>query len=849
MSAADLPGASRNRFPVSLVSGTTLRFVLLAAIPSALMMSLADNVADVFQPVSDAAVAAYERCQTEQYHQIGKANWANGDQPTPPPECGSPPHTFAGWSLVALVVFWVAMGLAVWWLPAWRIRRRRYEEIGRVVPSRIASDGALPGGGDLFALLARLQLGTDVAVPVTYLLDPLDPRCSALAFGRPGRRCIVLSGGLETLSRRDPVAFRVVLLHELAHIHNRDLDIGFLTIVVWRVFMPLLVFNILTNPLMPGLQGTNTNSALVALAFATSALELVLAVMAPLLRNSVLRSRELFADAQVYQWGVDTAHTNAMLATYFPSTRRRWPEVLRVHPSPQRRRAVLHDSRLLGTTSVWDWGAVGVGAIILHWSVLLSWPGGSLIVEGVGIAAAAVFITVAIGAAAWQDTVREGVPQPQVRGGGAVDVSLGLGLAVGSSLLPTTIAAIFLVGDSVWGQFLAWIPLMCLFAWAVRRWLGAVVAAWADAVGAREGWAAKRVLWTVLGLASVLVYLGLAYLSLGRWASTYMPMFGSEGGALSGFATLIALPVLFAVFPALALPMLLTGSVLPLAGAGSSSLRQALRKGLWYGLGAAVAAVCLTLYGARAGIVVAVVMLVQVVCAVNMARTTDRRRHPFPVAAAIVAAFVTGVVGDLSCLAVGAWYRVALGVTLGVIIGSVSAAVALGIRRHRARRAGAGRPRMHKPSAATGPSQSQGPPKVTWGRRKGLWYGVGAALTAVLLMPFGTLHVVWGVVALAQVVCAMRVALTVGWQPRPVAAAAYAALLAGLIGYLGFFAILAAVALPSWASTRSASSWGAIGIGLTFVVGVAVGFGVAVGGVSASVALGVHRRRAQRSSV
>lgn len=118
MSAADLPGASRNRFPVSLVSGTTLRFVLLAAIPSALMMSLADNVADVFQPVSDAAVAAYERCQTEQYRQIGKANWANGDQPTPPPECGSPPHTFAGWSLVALVVFWVAMGLAVWWLPA-----------------------------------------------------------------------------------------------------------------------------------------------------------------------------------------------------------------------------------------------------------------------------------------------------------------------------------------------------------------------------------------------------------------------------------------------------------------------------------------------------------------------------------------------------------------------------------------------------------------------------------------------------------------------------------------------------------------------------------------------------------
>ncbi|MFJ5044848.1 M48 family metalloprotease [Streptomyces sp. NPDC088719] len=850
MSAADLPGTSRNRLPASLVSGTTLRFVLLAAIPSAFMMSLADNVADVLQPVSDAAVAAYERCQTEQYRQIGKVNWANVDQPTALPECGSPPHNFAGWSLVALVMFWVAMGLAVWWLPAWRIRRRRYEEIGRVVPSRIASDGALPGGGDLLALLARLQLGTDVAVPVTYLLDPLDPRCSALAFGRPGRRFIVLSGGLETLSRGDPVAFRVVLLHELAHIHNRDLDRGFLTIVMWRFFMPLLVFNILTNPLLvPGFQGATPHSALVAYAFADSALQIVLAVTAPLLRNSVLRSRELFADAQVYRWGVDVAHTDAMLATYFPSIRRRWPEVLRVHPSPQRRRAVLHDSRLLGTTSVWDWGAVGLGAVILHWSVLGSWPGGSLIVQGVGIAAAGVFITVAVWAATWQDTVREGAPQWQVPGRRAVGVGLGLGLAVGSSLFPTTVAAFFHVGDSVWGQFFAWLPLMLLFAWAVRRWLGAVVAEWADAVGAREGWAAKRVLWTVLGVASVLVSVGLAYLSLGRWVATYMPMLGGEAGAFSGFATLVALPVLFAFFPALALPMLLAGAVLPLAGSGSASLGQALRKGLWCGLVAAVPAICLTVYGARAGMVIAVVMLVQVGCAVNVARTTDRRGHPLPVAAAIVAAFVAGVVGNLNCLAVGAWYSVALGVTLGVIVGSVSAAVALGIRRRRAQRAGAGRPRIHKPSAANGPSPSQGPWKLTWGRRTGLWYGVGAALTAVLLVPFGSLHVVWGVVVLAQAVCATRVALTVGRQPRPVAAAAYAALAAGLIGYLGFFAILAAVTLPSLASTRSDYSWGAIAMGLTFVVGVAVGFGVAVGGVSASVALGVHRRRAQRSSV
>ncbi|PVC81564.1 M48 family metalloprotease [Streptomyces sp. CS014] len=842
MSAADRPAALGNRPPLSLISGTTLRFILLAAIPSALMMSLASSVADSFQKASSATVGAYESCLTGQYRQLGEQWRADADQPAPLPECATPPHSSAGWPLVGLVVFWTAMALIVWFLPSWRIRRRRYEEIGHVIPEVIASEGALPDGGDLFALLARLQLGTDVAVPVTYLLDPLDPRCSALAFGRPGRRCIVLSGGLETLSRLDPVAFRVVLLHELAHIHNRDLDIGFLTIVAWRITMPLLVFNILTNPLFPGWRGTSTNSALVGFGFATSGLELALALIAPLLRNSVLRSRELFADAQVHQWGVDTAHVIAMLTTYFPGTRRRRPELMRVHPSPQRRRAVVQDSRQLGATSMWDWAAVGMGAMILHWGIFTAWRSRSLIVEVAGIAAAAVFVTLAMGMAAWHDAARGQVPQARGRGSAIAGVGLGLGLAVGSLLQPIIISTTFLADEPLWGQFLAWIPLVCLAAWAARRWLDTVATAWADAVDARETWASKRALWAVLGGAALVAGVGFAYLTLGLWVSMYMPIFGE--GPLSGLVTVFALPAFFAFFPSMALPMLCMGAALPLVGAGASSFRHVLRRGLWYGVGAAVLAVCLTLGGARVGIAVGVVMLVQIVCAVHLARTADRER--FPVAAAFVAAFATGAVGNLSCLAVGNVNTVAEGVTLGVVLGGASAAVVLRFRRRRVQHASAPRPRFHEPSAPTGPNQRQRRPKATWGGRKGLWYGVGAAGVAVVLMPSGNLLGVWVAVVLTQVVCAVRVALTADWRPRPVAAAAHAALIAGLIGNLGFLTFVAAI-WHGGANASTASDWVALAISLSFVVGVAAGFGVAVGSASASIALRARCRRAQRS--
>lgn len=77
--------------------------------------------------------------------------------------------------------------------------------------------------------------------PRVVYLGPADAAVNGLASGHVGRRYVFLSGRLVALFARDRPPFRTVLLHELAHIRNRDLDITFITIAVWRLVAVVLV--------------------------------------------------------------------------------------------------------------------------------------------------------------------------------------------------------------------------------------------------------------------------------------------------------------------------------------------------------------------------------------------------------------------------------------------------------------------------------------------------------------------------------------------------------------------------------------------------------------------------------
>ena len=94
-------------------------------------------------------------------------------------------------------------------------------------------------GADTAALAGRLEMlraraGTG---PVTWLQQPWNLRLSAFAFGRFRRRYVAISGGAVVAAVRQPAAFDAVVLHELAHIKNRDIDQTYFALAIWRAFV------------------------------------------------------------------------------------------------------------------------------------------------------------------------------------------------------------------------------------------------------------------------------------------------------------------------------------------------------------------------------------------------------------------------------------------------------------------------------------------------------------------------------------------------------------------------------------------------------------------------------------
>ncbi|MFI1617843.1 M48 family metalloprotease [Streptomyces lydicus] len=127
--------------------------------------------------------------------------------------------------LAALGALWLAVGIVYWLLPAYRIRRRRL----RPLPTT--------GLADLRRTLDELVAVAGLRCRVRFVVDWRQRAPSGLAFGRVGRCHVLLSAGLLQLHRRVPEAFRAIVLHELAHLRNRDVDIAFLTIICYRLFV------------------------------------------------------------------------------------------------------------------------------------------------------------------------------------------------------------------------------------------------------------------------------------------------------------------------------------------------------------------------------------------------------------------------------------------------------------------------------------------------------------------------------------------------------------------------------------------------------------------------------------
>lgn len=244
---------------------------------------------------------------------------------------------------IAGVAFLILVTLALYLAaPRWQLRRRR------LVPFSAEDDP------DIAAELDRLVSSAGLRHSPRFVWNALDPIPSGLAFGRPGKRYVGLSGALVTRFYTDRPAFRAVVLHELAHLRNRDVDLAYLTVAVWWAFL-------LAAVLPFGLTLIDESAHTIWVVGWRLA---ALTALVYLTRNAVLRSREFYADVRASL--DEPAGIRSVLASSTPRLRRRRDRFVGLHPEPAERLAAVQDTDRLFSIRALEYFAAGVATTIAY---------------------------------------------------------------------------------------------------------------------------------------------------------------------------------------------------------------------------------------------------------------------------------------------------------------------------------------------------------------------------------------------------------------------------------------------------------------------------------------------------
>ncbi|MEU7835121.1 M48 family metalloprotease [Nonomuraea sp. NPDC049129] len=197
----------------------------------------------------------------------------------------------AVWVAGGLALLFLVAGLIYWYLPAWRIRRLGLR------PLR-AEDAP-----DHVRELNDLVTVAGLARRPTYLWR-LTGSVGGVAFGRYGRRYLGLDAGLVTKLVTDRTAFRAIVLHELAHLRNADVDRTYLTVAFWRAFVIVALVPVTVS------LADEPDGASLGVVWRL----LFLLAVVYFTRNAVLRSRETYADVRAARWEGGAGGLEAVLS-------------------------------------------------------------------------------------------------------------------------------------------------------------------------------------------------------------------------------------------------------------------------------------------------------------------------------------------------------------------------------------------------------------------------------------------------------------------------------------------------------------------------------------------------------
>ncbi|MBV1855815.1 M48 family metalloprotease [Catellatospora tritici] len=252
---------------------------------------------------------------------------------------------------------------AAW--PWWVARRQRLTPLDEAEYPEVAAD------------LRELVAEAGLRRPPQFLVRQLTS-AEGLAFGRFPRYRVRLDAGLIIWHAADPVRFRTVVRHELAHLRNRDVDLTYLALSFWRAFVLVVAVPTVVEVGVTLVQHDFAVSGYMTDQLSSLAFILVMAYLA---LRSVLRTREFHAD--VLAAGDDGAAgpLGSMLDARHRSAPPSWRERLRrpvqTHPAAAERLRVLQDPGLLFRFAALD-------ALVAGAAAGFGLPGLRLMVGGLG---------------------------------------------------------------------------------------------------------------------------------------------------------------------------------------------------------------------------------------------------------------------------------------------------------------------------------------------------------------------------------------------------------------------------------------------------------------------------------
>ncbi|MFQ6325667.1 M48 family metalloprotease [Nocardia sp. CWNU-33] len=448
-------------------TGTTIRFallvVLLLAATTAMAASLSADLAGGGSWLCQLAAGADPDQDVganalKMWDQWDKLDQCIGRYEPPPP----------WWLPVAwmAVEFVCAAGMFLW-LPVWKLRR-----------SKIVGLEVFDPDGDLQHRLQGLVERAGLARTPRFVVDRTALSSGAVVFGRTAAPTVCLDGGLVASRDNAENRFRAVVLHELAHIHNRDVTATYLTVVLWRVFLALLLLPYTASVVVAALKlltrphtiGPSTELTVVTRNLALAAFLTLLIYLA---RADLLRHREICADRAAVRWGADprgwVLPTPAPVTSRVRAALRAFAELWRTHPRWDLRRAGLQDpAQLFGVRALPLFLTGAIAMLIATQSDQFNQRMGALPAVDFWVATGvAVLVTAVAGIALCRAVIYADLTDGRIPSGWLAGLWLGLGLAV-SDVISGTLSVHAWIPPHPWVLLIPVITGILFGAWTVE---------------------------------------------------------------------------------------------------------------------------------------------------------------------------------------------------------------------------------------------------------------------------------------------------------------------------------------------------------------------------------------------